>query len=545
MNEKAGVNEIMNQQAKMKMEDCDYEASKTLFSIYKRRSVKQAAIDKSFIPQGILGTSAFAVPACNKLQRPHPLITLAGNTNEANPLRMTNRSKRRRNNPVISLEVKKQELETELRKLAKESFAANMEHEKSVLTEEERTEFVCLQLALKQETEKTRQEWESVVMERENLKQEKEKLERERKELDEKRAEIKEELESFAIQKENMEKLNRLEQEKLKNMRLEIESYVESELESLKLAKESFAANMEHEKSVCVKEMEKQELETELRNKEMEIENRMREREKTFVEERDRELANLKYLRGVASRELEKSKLERAQLEKEKHHVFPNQKHLESLQLDMKRDIDDLVGLSMKLKDQREQFIKGRERFVSFVGKLKGCTGCGEIVSAFVKREEAIEKGPIKKIKEKDKSLKDEEKKLAEIQNADGFSLTKLVEGYMKKAAQVTSENNIPNVGTSMGFLDTCPRKREYNKRYYVARKARKQLLDAVMNVATQTSPLSTPPTSTQAPPKVSTASTTTLPDIDSATPPPLKMSKRPQRESYLSGYLTCVMKGT
>ncbi|KAI3799065.1 hypothetical protein L1987_34355 [Smallanthus sonchifolius] len=338
-------------------------------------------------------------------------------------------------------------LKTELEKLSTEieeqKLKAIEERERLQVTEEERAEFVRLQLELKQEIEKTRQEREMILMERENLKQEKEKFEKEWEELDEKRAEIKKELKSVAVQKEKMEKLNRLEEEKLRNMRLETKSYVERELESLKLAKESFAANMEHEKSALSEkynskeskmlhdfEVKKQELETELRNREMEIENRMREREKSFEEERERELANVKYLRDVASREMEEMKLERTRLEKEKHDVFANQKHLEGQQLEMKRDIDDLVGLSMKLKDQREQFFKERERFVAFVEKQKGCKECGEIVSEFV--------------------LTDLQS-LEEIKNADNFSLPKLGDGYLKEAVQVTSENNKQNVGTSMG----------------------------------------------------------------------------------------------
>ncbi|KAI7744169.1 hypothetical protein M8C21_020787 [Ambrosia artemisiifolia] len=338
-------------------------------------------------------------------------------------------------------------LKTELEKLSTEIEEQRSkvieEQEKFQVTEKERAELVRLQLELKQEMGKTRQERESLLMERENLKQEKEKFEKEWEELDEKRAEIKKELESVAVQKEKMEKLNHLEEEKLKNLRLETESYVERELESLKLAKDTFAATMEHEKSVLSEkyssketqmlhdfEVKKQELETEMRNKETEMENRMREREKSFEEQRERELANVKYLSSVASREMEEMKLERIRLEKEKHDVFANQKHLESQQLEMKKDIDDLVGLSMKLKDQREQFFKERERFVAFVEKQKGCKECGERVSEFV--------------------LSDLQS-LAEIKNADNFSLPKLTDSYLKEAIQVTSESNKLNVGTSMG----------------------------------------------------------------------------------------------
>nr|XP_043635188.1 nuclear matrix constituent protein 1 [Erigeron canadensis] len=317
--------------------------------------------------------------------------------------------------------------------------------ERLQVTEEERCEHVRLQSELKQEIENTRQEREVVLMERENLKQEKEKFEKEWEDLDEKRAEIMKELESVAAQRENLEKMNRLEEEKLNNLRLETESYVERELEALKLSKESFAANMEHEKSVLAEkynskksqllhdfEVKKQELETDLQNKESDLENRMREREKSFEEERERELANVKYLRGVASREMEEMKLERVRLEKEKHDVSTNQKHLEGQQLEMKNDIDKLVGISMKLKEQREQFLKERERFVAFVEQQKSCKECGERVSEFV--------------------LSDLQT-LAEIKNADNFALPKLADGYLKEAIQDTSERL--NVGTSLGVANS------------------------------------------------------------------------------------------
>ncbi|KAK9071727.1 hypothetical protein SSX86_008156 [Deinandra increscens subsp. villosa] len=340
---------------------------------------------------------------------------------------------------LLSLKADLEKLKSEIEE---QGLKVNEERERLQVTKEERAEFVGLQMELKQEIEKTRQERESVLMERENLKHEKDKFEEEWEQLDEKRAEIKKELESVVLQTEKMQKSNRLEDERLKNMRSETQSYVERELESLKLAKESFAAYMDHEKSVLSEkynnkesqllhdfEVNKQKIDADLRNREMEIENRMREQEKSFEEERERELANVKYLRDVASREMEDVKLERERLEKEKHDVFANQKHLESQQLEMKSDIDNLVGLSMKLKDQREQFFNERERFAAFVEKQKGCKECGERVSEFV--------------------LSDLQS-LAEIKNADNFALPKLADGYLKKSVQVASESK-PNVGTSMG----------------------------------------------------------------------------------------------
>ncbi|KAJ9540681.1 hypothetical protein OSB04_027187 [Centaurea solstitialis] len=358
-----------------------------------------------------------------------------------------------------SLENEKKQLNSEMEKLLslkgelekigieieEQRLKVMEERERLQVTEEERSEHLRLQSELKQEIEKNRQEREAVLMERENLKQEKEKFEKEWEELDEKRAEVKKELESVAAQKEKVDKMSHLEEERLNNQRMETKDYVERELEALKLAKETFAANMEHEKSVLAEkynsqksqmlhdfEVQKQQLETELRNKEAEIENRMREREKSFEEERDRELANVKYLREIASREMEEMKLERLRLEKEKQDTFANQKHLEEQQLEMKKDIDELVSLSMKLKDQREQFFKERERFIAFVEKQNGCKECGERVSEFV--------------------LSDLQS-LAEIKNADSFPLPKLADGYLKEAVGGTSEK--PNAGTSIGVANS------------------------------------------------------------------------------------------
>ncbi|XP_071691058.1 uncharacterized protein [Rutidosis leptorrhynchoides] len=65
--------------------------------------------------------------------------------------------------------------------------------------------------------EKVGQEREGLLMEIENLKQERDNLEKEREDLDEKRDKIKKELESVAPHKENVEKMNRLKEEKLNN----------------------------------------------------------------------------------------------------------------------------------------------------------------------------------------------------------------------------------------------------------------------------------------------------------------------------------------
>ncbi|KAL0377831.1 UNVERIFIED_CONTAM: protein CROWDED NUCLEI 1 [Sesamum radiatum] len=76
---------------------------------------------------------------------------------------------------------------------------------------------------------------------------------------------------------------------------------------------------------------------------------------------------------------MEEMKLERLRIEKEKLEIAQNKKHVEAQQHEMKKDIEELVGLSQKLKDQREQFIKERERFIAFAEKQKNCEACGEL----------------------------------------------------------------------------------------------------------------------------------------------------------------------
>ncbi|KAK9271917.1 hypothetical protein L1049_002283 [Liquidambar formosana] len=302
------------------------------------------------------------------------------------------------------------------------------EKERLKVTEEERSEFLRLQSELKEEINKCRLQKELLLKEGEDLKQQREIFERDWEELDEKRAEIVKELQDVSEQKGKLEKLKHSEEESLKKEKLASQEYIQRELEALKLAKESFAANMEHEKSVLIEkaqseksqmlhdfELQKRELETTMQNRQEEMEKNLRESEKLFEEERERELNNINYLREVAQREMEEMRLERLRIEKENQEVAANKEHLEGHRLEMRKDIDELVVLSRKLKVQREQFIKERERFIAFVEKHKGCENCGEITCEFV--------------------LSDLQS-LPEMENEEVPPLPRLADDYLKEGVQ-------------------------------------------------------------------------------------------------------------
>ncbi|XP_016454460.1 nuclear matrix constituent protein 1 [Nicotiana tabacum] len=295
-----------------------------------------------------------------------------------------------------SLLALKAELENERAELEKQQIKINEDMEQLKVTEDEKMEHARLLSELKQETDNCRLLRETLLKEAEDLKQEKERFEKEWEELDEKRSMIEKELKEVNELKRNFEKLQHTEEERLNKEKLETENYVQRELEALKVAQETFAATMDHERSVLAEktqsekmqmlhdfERQKRELESEMLRKQEEMESALHEREKLFEEERQRELSNVNYLREVARKEMEEMKSERVRLEKEKKEISANKMHLEEQQLEMKKDIDVLDGLSRKLKDQRAAFAKERERFIAFVKNLGSCSSCGEGIRLF------------------------------------------------------------------------------------------------------------------------------------------------------------------
>ncbi|KAK8517713.1 hypothetical protein V6N13_127872 [Hibiscus sabdariffa] len=335
------------------------------------------------------------------------------------------------------LEIEKRQLvseKEELLSLKAEVEKIRVENEEQLLkiheqtdrlrvTEEERSEYLRLQSELKEEIEKCRHREELLLKEAEDLKQQKENFEREWDELDEKRIQIDKELKNISQQKEKFEKEHLAEEERLKNEKQVTDDYIKRELEALEVAKETFAATMEHERAAIAEKAEsersqmlhefellKRKLESDMQNRLEEMEKELGERKKSFEEEKEREQDNINYIREVARREMEELKQERLKLGKERQEVDASKMHLEGQQIEIRKDIDDLVDLSKKLKDQREQLIKERNRFISFVEKFKSCKNCGEITSEF---------------------MRSDLQSLQEIENEEVFPLPTLADDYI------------------------------------------------------------------------------------------------------------------
>ncbi|XP_042500812.1 nuclear matrix constituent protein 1-like isoform X2 [Macadamia integrifolia] len=345
---------------------------------------------------------------------------------------------------IENLQTLKANLEKLKAEVEEQQLKLQEEREKLKLTEEEREEHFRLQSELKQEIEKARVQKELLMKEVDDLKQERENFEREWEVLDEKRAEITKGLKEVTEEKEKFERTKHLEEERLNNEKLALQDYIQREKENLALERESFEASKKHEESQISErarsehdqllhdyELRKRELEALLQSRQEEMEKDLKEREREFEEKREKELININFLREVAEREMEEMKLERQKIEREQQEIAASKKHLEGHQVEIGKDIDALVLLSGKLKEQRERLAKERDHFLAFVEKHRSCKNCEQVTTEYV--------------------LSDLQS-LPEVENVDALPLPRLAEDYLKESLRgnlVASERR--NVDSTPG----------------------------------------------------------------------------------------------
>ncbi|XP_076908126.1 nuclear matrix constituent protein 1-like [Bidens hawaiensis] len=280
--------------------------------------------------------------------------------------------------------------------ITQQEAKVDKEIEKLIITEGERANFTRLQSELKDEIEKCRLQKELIMKEYDDLKNDRLKFEQEWEALDEKKAVVSKEILEFNEEKENFEKKLKSEEERLENEKLSTRDYINQQMEAVRLEKETFEATMKHEESLLVKKYEnehrqflhdfekrKQEFEANLQNKRIETERNMQEKEKAFEELREKELDNINYLKEVVRKDFEELKSERERIDKERNEIALNSQKLKEDQLELQNDISDLGVLNKKVKDQREDFVKERIRFIEFVEKLTNCENCGDIIKSY------------------------------------------------------------------------------------------------------------------------------------------------------------------
>lgn len=203
---------------------------------------------------------------------------------------------------------------------------------------------------------------------------------------------------------ENVKKKLTLEEEKLLSLKAQIvkskedteeeRQRIKNESEILKLTEEErlghslLQLELKQEIDRCKSQREqlfkeREDLKQEKHRFEKEWED-LDEKIRLSAEERDREIKEINFLKEVVGKEMEETRLESTRIEKEKHKILTNQKHLDEQQLEMRRNNDELVNLSNKLKELREQFFKEKEHFLTFVEKHKSCKNCGDPFPEFI-----------------------------------------------------------------------------------------------------------------------------------------------------------------
>ncbi|KAF3607742.1 hypothetical protein DY000_02045060, partial [Brassica cretica] len=290
-----------------------------------------------------------------------------------------------------------QEIENIRSEMMKKEDAIREELKSLEIKKEEREEYQRLQSELKSQIEKSRLHEEFLSKEVENLKQEKERFEKEWEILDEKQAEYNKERMRISEEKAKFERFQMLEGERLKKEESALRVQIKQELDDIRLQRESFEANMEHERSALHEKANLEhskaldDLETMRRNLEIEQQKRKEEDEKAlqdrlsqFEDKRMKELSDINHRKQALNREMEEMVSKRGALQKESEEIAKHKEKLKEQQAEMHNDISELSTLSINLKKRREEFARERGRFLAFVQKLKDCGSCGQLANEFV-----------------------------------------------------------------------------------------------------------------------------------------------------------------
>ncbi|KAJ8774504.1 hypothetical protein K2173_016950 [Erythroxylum novogranatense] len=296
-----------------------------------------------------------------------------------------------------SLQILKDECEKIRAEIAQQEMQIGEKNESLKITNEERLVHVRLQAELKRELEKCRIQQEFLSKEGEDLKLERDKFEKEWEMLEEKRAQISKSLEEIVEERENLKKLQLAEEKRLKREECAKQDYVQHELETIRMEKESLEARMrneklrlserakiEHDRMLEEFVSQKNEFSTGMINRREEMERCLKERESAFEELKEREFANINQLKEVVQREQEEMQSEKRALEKEKQEIAKDKDRLEEHRTGMQKDINELEMLSKKLCVQREHAVSERNRFLALVDKHKSCDNCRDITREFV-----------------------------------------------------------------------------------------------------------------------------------------------------------------
>ncbi|KAJ8445387.1 LOW QUALITY PROTEIN: hypothetical protein Cgig2_010745 [Carnegiea gigantea] len=215
--------------------------------------------------------------------------------------------------------------------------------------------------------------------------------------LDKKGAGVNKELELLGEKKQNFEKLQISEEERLKKEKARIKERFQLELESIRVEKESCRTAMEHEKKMLAEhaeneqnlmlqdfEQQRQNLENDMLQRQKEWEEIVQEKERAFEEIRLKESRNISDLKKDSDKRKDELEAERCCMEKERQEMELNKKQLEENTIEMFKDIQALDNLSQKLKNQREQLMSERACFSALIDKVKSCENCRYSMQTFL-----------------------------------------------------------------------------------------------------------------------------------------------------------------